>query len=239
MQKTIEAMSGHYIVCGTTPEARHVVEELSKTERDVVLVAEDSDGLESVSRHVANVLGIVGDPAADQVLERAGVARAAGVVACLASDKDNVIVTLTARRLAPEARIIAASEKAENDPKMRVAGADAVVSPCRIGGLRMASELVRPTVVSFLDKMLRVQSGDDQSLRVEELVVPEQSSRAGQSLRDLDITEATGAVLLAAVKVGEEAFEFSPPSATPVKAGMKLLVMATADMRQKLEALLR
>lgn len=232
MHKTIEAMSGHYIVCGCNPAARHVAEELIRTGRDVVLVASTGEGLEELGSHFDNLPGIVGDPSDDEVLVAAGIERAAGIVASLTSDKDNVIVSLTARRLAPRVRIIASTERPENAPKMRVAGADSVVSPCRIGGLRMASELVRPTVVTFLDKMLRDQEA---SLRVEEVRVPEDAPVVGRTLGSVEVSKVSGALLVAVVPSGGKKFEFNPPPDRTVEAGMTFVIMANAASRERLQ----
>ena len=233
MQKLIQAMSGHFIVCGSTPSAWHVVEELLRTRREVVVVAPSAEGLGAMNEHFDALVFIEGDPSDDENLVFAGVERAAGLVACLESDKDNVIVSLTARRLSEKVRIIAATELPKNEAKMRAAGANAVVSPYKIGGLRIASELVRPTVVSFLDKMLR---DEQQSLRMEEVPVPE-AVPPGQTLAGLEIARSTGALVLAVVPAGETRFEFNPPPTREIEPGMTLIVMTTAEGRAKLDAL--
>jgi voltage-gated potassium channel len=231
MQNKIEAMSGHHIVCGGTPSALHVAGELLRTERTVVVVAPSIEEAEEALRQLGDVAIVVGDPSDDEILVQAGIERAAGVVACLGSDKDNVIVSLTARRLAPSVRIVGSAEEPQNEAKMRTAGANAVVSPSRIGGLRMASELVRPTVVSFLDTMLRDQ---EQSLRVEEVVIPS-SIAAGRTVGGLGVEEISGALLLAVVPAGGGRFEFNPPPDRKAEPGMKLVVMVSAGGREALE----
>lgn len=234
MQKLIDDMSDHFIVCGSTPSAWHVVEELVRTQREVVVAAPSSEDLEALAAHFESLVIIEGDPSDDDILGEAGIERAAGLVACLESDKDNVIVSLTARRLSPRLRIIAATELPKNEAKMRAAGANGVVSPYRIGGLRIASELVRPTVVSFLDKMLRDKRV---SLRVEEVRVPTDGP-TGRTLESLDVAGTTGALVLAVLPAGETRFEFNPPPERQVEPGMTLVVMTTAEGRAKLEALL-
>ena len=165
----------------------------------------------------------------------AKIQNAAGLVACMESDKDNVLVVLTARRLARGLRIVAAVEKMDVDPKLRAAGADAVVCASQISGLRMASELVRPKVVSFLDQMLRDKRS---SLRVEEISVPH--IRSGTiPLSSGKIDELVGVVLLAVQRHGSGQFEFDPPPNTPLESGMSLIVMADADGRAQVEQQLR
>ena len=235
MLKRVAQMTNHHVVCGDTPSAAYVASELVRTGRDVVLagVAEDSTIL---NRSELSGLPIVsGDPSDDAVLMSAKVQSAAGLVACMESDKDNVLVVLTARRLARGLRIVAASERMSVEPKLRAAGADAVVCASQIGGLRMASELVRPKVVSFLDQMLRDKRS---SLRVEEISVPQFSSGAA-SLSSGKIDEVVGAVLLAVQRSGNDQFEFDPPPDTQLEPGMALIVMADTEGRAKIEEKLK
>lgn len=231
MQNKIAAMKDHYIVCGGTPSALHVASELMRTERPVVLVAPSTEEAELAVHQFGDLAMVVGDPSDDEVLLQAGIERASGVVTCVGSDKDNVIVSLTARRLAPSIRIVGSAEQPQNEAKMRTAGANAVVSPSRIGGLRMASELVRPTVVTFLDTMLRDKS---QSLRVEEVTIPD-GFAPDRTVASLGVEEIASALLLAVVPVGGGAFEFNPPPERKAEPGMRLVVMVSAGGREALE----
>ena len=112
------------------------------------------------------------------MLLAAGVERAAGIVACTDNDKENVVITLSARQLNPTIRIVSRITDIDSEDKIRRVGADAVVSPTYIGGLRLASELIRPTVVNFLDVMLRDR---DANLRIDEITIPESSPACGQA----------------------------------------------------------
>lgn len=229
MERKIAEMSGHYVVCGDGTVSAYVTEELAASGRDVVYVAGTESALAMVQ---ADVPGFSGDPADDQNLRDAGIERAAGVVACMDSDKDNILVVLTARRMAPNARIIASTERNETEAKLRAVGADAIVSPTRIGGLRMASELVRPTVVSFLDHMLRDKQAN---LRVEELKVGD-TVPTGATLANLHIEDIPGAVLLAVRRGDSDAFEFKPPVATLLTPGLILVLMVDSGGRERLDA---
>ena len=226
MQKRIADMRDHYIVCGDSATSWHVAEELVHTQRDVVLIAPSDHEMEAARRHVGDVPGLIGDPSSDGVLTEAGIGAAAGIVFGMESDKDNVIGALTARRLAPTVRIVGATEEIEAEAKLRSVGADAVVSPARIGGLRMASELVRPTVVTFLDRMLRQKGG---SLRVEEINVPEDATPGDRTLHDMRIDEMDGVLLVALRQAGTGDFEFKPDPTTRIMPGMTLVVMTDAD----------
>jgi voltage-gated potassium channel len=226
MQKRIGDMVDHYIVCGDTATSWHVAEELVKTQRDVVVIAPTDEAIEDAHRRLGDIPTLQGDPSNDDLLAAAGVSRAAGIVFSMESDKDNVIGALTARRLAPAVRIVSAAEELEAEAKLRSVGADAVVSPARIGGLRMASELVRPTVVTFLDKMLRQKGG---TLRVEEINVPDDAAVGDRSIHDMRIDDMAGVLLVAIRLPGTGEFEFKPDPDTKILAGMTLVVMTDAD----------
>jgi voltage-gated potassium channel len=166
-------------------------------------------------------MSLEGDATQDRTLERAGIHRAAGLVAALPSDKDNLYVVLTARTLNPSLRIIAKADEEEAREKMARAGADSVVCPASIGGLRMASEMARPTVVSFLDAMLR---GKEAALRVEEVTLPEASPLAGRSIAENQIAQKTGLLVVALRRPGED-FQFNPPASVRLGAGDTLIVI--------------
>jgi voltage-gated potassium channel len=172
MKKEIEKLENHYIVCGAGKTGYHIIEELKKLKYKIVVVDLSPQSIE-------DVLWIQKDATRDETLLEAGIKKARGLATALSSDKENLFVVLTARNLNPSLRIVTKCQDVENELKMKMAGADAVVSPNRIGGLRIASQLVLPTVVSFLDKMLYVE---EKTLRVEEAKVNKGSSYVGKKL---------------------------------------------------------
>ncbi len=234
MEKSIAAMKDHFIVTGGTSAGNHVVEELVKTGRSVVLVV--SEEMEIGHGDAGRVPFVVGDSTDDTALIDAGIERAAGFVACMENEKDNVLAVLTARRLAPETRIVATTERVETEAKLRTAGVDVVVSPSRIGGLRLASEMVRPKVVSFLDSMLRDK---ELTLRVEEVTVQPGTSMVGQTLASLNIGDIEGAVLMALRPPDSTSYRFKPSPSTTLEAGMTLIVMTDLQGRSRLERLMQ
>ena len=165
MRKMIEAMKGHVVVAGIGSTGRYVIEELFAIARPFVAVDRNEARLREISEEACggDMLYVVGDATEDHSLVAAGVARAAGVVAALTHDADNLYVTLSTRALNAKARSVSKAQNPEAENKMRLAGANAVVSPNTIGGRRMASELVRPGVVEFLAQIHRA----DHSLRME------------------------------------------------------------------------
>lgn len=234
MLKLIDRLVGHMVVCGDSETMWHVTEELVRTGRDTVLVVPTESLREDAMTRFEDVGVIVGDLASDQVLREAGLERASGAVVCMEDEKDTVIGVLTARQLAREIRVVAASEREETRSKLAAAGADAVVSPSHIGGLRMASELVRPKVVSFLDTMLR----DGRNLRVEEIKVPLSAHSAEQTVGSLQLERQDGVLLLALLDPDSGDYTFKPAPGTPVKPGSVLIVMADVEGRRALERLI-
>ena len=137
---------------------------------------------------------------------------------------------------APQARIVAATERVATEGKLLTAGVDAVVSPSRIGGLRMASEMVRPKVVSFLDNMLRDQ---ENGLRVEEVTVQAGTSAVGKTLESLGVGDMEGTLLVALRSTASGRYQFKPPPTTTLESGMTLVVMTDVAGRSRLEKLLQ
>jgi voltage-gated potassium channel len=188
MQRRIDELTGHYIVCGLGDTGRHAVAELRKTNTPFVAVDLSEEHIRKLKElhpdALQDMLYVAGDATEEEVLEKAGLDRARGLIAALPLDKDNLVVTVIVRQRFPQMRIVARSAEPKFTDRMLRAGANSVVSPSQIGGLRMASELIRPHVVGFLDLMLKEQS---QTLRVEEIEVRPSSAWAGKVLHDLNL----------------------------------------------------
>jgi voltage-gated potassium channel len=235
MRKKIEALSGHIVVAGSGSTGKHVIEELIATKTPFVVIDRNQEHLHRISEQMmgGDMLFVHGDATEDHVLLLAGIERSAGIVAALTHDKDNLFVTLSARSLNAQARIVSKVTEDEAAPKMLKAGATAVVSPTQIGGRRMASELIRPEVNEFLDQMLRDK---DKSLRLEEVTVPKSSPYVGHALRDAPIRRETN-LLVIAVRQPTREFVYNPEPDFVLEAGMTLVVMGAADGVKKLRTL--
>jgi voltage-gated potassium channel len=190
MQKRISELKHHYVVCGLGATGRHAIEELQKTGTPFVVVEIKEEVFTRLREHESGrykeLLCIVGDATDDDVLEEANIGHAKGLIAALGNDKDNLVVTVMVRQRNPHVRIVARCSDPRFAEKLTKAGANSTVSPNTIGGLRMASEVLRPHVVGFLDMMLKQQG---QTLRVEEIEVGEQSPWAGKALGELNLRE--------------------------------------------------
>lgn len=225
MHKQIGETKEHIIVCGDRIVAAHVIDELRRVQRAVVSIVPPGCALHPLQTE-GELLQVEGDPADEDVLKEAGIMRAAGLVSAMESDRENVLVTLTARQTNPIMRIVAMLVEAKNDAKLRRAGADAVVNTSMIGGLRIASEMIRPSVVTFLDSMLRDR---DKNLRIEEITVGPGSPAIGRKVGDLQINQTPGLLLLALVAPGGRERNFKPADHLVVEQGSVLLVMGSPD----------
>jgi voltage-gated potassium channel len=235
MRKKIIELKGHFVVAGAGSTGRHVIDELVATERPFVVIERNREHADRISQELmnGNMLVVHGDATNDHTLLQAGVERAAGVVAALTLDKDNLFVTLSARSLNPTARIVAKVVEEEAEQKMRKAGANRVVSPAMIGGRRMASELVRPEVTEFLDQMLRDK---DKTLRMEEVVVQRGSALVDMPLKDSRIRKETQALVIAIREKGGK-FAYNPDPGVVMREGSTLVALGENENIRKLRAL--
>lgn len=239
MQKRISELKNHYIVCGLGDTGRHAIEELQKTGTPYVVVESHEDNVSRAREHqskmFSELLYILGDATDDQVLEEAGASRAKGLIAALAVDKDNLVITVMVRQKNPKIRIVARCTDLKYADKMMKAGANATVSPNMIGGMRMASEVLRPHVVGFLDMMVKDQS---HTLRIEEIELGKSSSWIGKSLGELNLRQSFN-VLPMAVRPSSEkpgAYTVNPPDRYSLEGGSVLIVMGdVSDIRRARE----
>ena len=241
MDKAIAQLTGHYIVCGFGITSAHIVRELLATGRQVVVVEREPENLralqsrqtlsERLGEEVADsrVHYLAGDAASDHMLTEAGIQRAAGLFCALASDRDNLFVVLTARGLNEHIRLVSKCEDDESEPKLRRAGADGIVSAKRIGGIRMASEMVRPSVVSFLDQMLR----DPRGYRFEEIELRAGSPQLGRAFRSSPAGAQSEVQLITAAAAGEP-FRYNPPTDLPLTAGQRLVFLGPSEQVSQL-----
>jgi voltage-gated potassium channel len=233
LKKRIKRMKDHVIVCGTGSTGRHIVEELIKTLQPVVAIDRNLEALKEIAdaNPKAAYSYIVGDATDDDQLTAAGLGAARGVVAALSSDKDNLYVVVSARQINPQIRIIARCAELGHVEKIKRAGADGVVSPNFIGGMRMASEMMRPAVVKFLDEMLR----DQRAMRIEEITIGAGSGLDGKTLLDANVRERFGMSVLA-VRGSGAGWSYNPDLMTKLGAGMVLVVLGSAQQVKELQA---
>ncbi len=231
MDKQIDKLKDHFIVCGAGLVGYHVIAELISTEMDSVVVEIDGGHLEKIRSEFPEQLVVEGNATEEKVLLKAGIERAKGLFAVTEDDNQNLVISLTARHLNSGLKIVSRCIELEHVEKMKKAGADSVISPNFIGALRMATEMVKPTVVSFLDTMLRDQ---EKNLRVEEYTVPE--AMHGKAISDLPLQDCKY-ILLMAIKSDKE-WVYAPGMDYTLDGGDTLIFMATPQERRELGRLL-
>jgi len=231
LKKRMKRMKDHVIVCGAGSTGRNVIEELLKTKRPVIAVDVNEELLKDLGeKHPgAEYAWVVGDATDDEVMSQLNIKEARGMVAALSSDKDNLYLTVSARQDNPKLRIIARCAEMSHVEKLKKAGADSVVSPNFIGGMRLVSEMVRPSVVRFLDEMLRDTRA---TMRIEEVTLG--NSALGDSLRDAKIHNQYGMLVLAIRARDDSAWTYNPTAEAKLALGTTLVVLGTADQVAKL-----
>jgi voltage-gated potassium channel len=224
MENNINSLSGHYIVCGGGETGFPLAVELVTSKANVVLIEQDNGVIER-ARQVRGLYHVHGDATDDKNLIAAGIERATGITICLPSDNDNLYITMTARMLNSTARIISRMTNSRLKPKLLKAGATSVVSPNAIGALRMASEMLRPAAVEFLDNLLRSERGE---LRIHQVTVSRGSPLAGKPIIESGLRDQFNLLLLG-VRHGDGEFEYRPPSSFVMEAGMTLIVLGDIE----------
>ena len=218
MQKQIDRLSDHVVLCGYGQVGRAIHRELALADREVVVV--DRRELdEEALRHA-----VIGEATDDDMLVAAGLQRASTLVLALDSDVDNLYIALTARSMRPSLFIVARSNSSSAEPKLRQAGVDRVVNTHEIGGSRMAALVLQPDVVEFLGVVMHAE---ELSVRLAETPVTAHGPFAGQALAACEIDESTGATVLAVRRDGS--FVTSPPDDFVLAADDVLIALGTRD----------
>ena len=242
MQRRISELKDHFIVCGLGDTGRFAVDELQKTGTPFVVIEANPEVIKKFREHhgseADNFLVLAGDATDEEVMDQAGIDRARGLIAALPHDKDNLVIIVMARQRSDELRIVARYTEPKFADRMTKAGANATVSPNRIGGLRLASEALRPHVVGFLDIMLREQS---RTLRIEDVEILAGSPWIGQTLGDLKMHQRYNLLVMAVKNIlGDNKFIANPTDNLRATAGTVIIVMGDVNdirrARQESEA---
>ena len=231
MERAIRRLRDHYIICGGGRFGREVAAEFSRSDAPYVVV--DLAPEECELAGFKDAVFVQGDAGNDEALQAARVDSARGLVSALPADDANLFVVLTARQLNPKLTIITQATRPRSIDKLRLAGADRVVSPYRLAGHSMASALLRPAVVNFIDVAQRERTG----LRLEEVRVPEHSRLIGKSIRDAAVSDHTGATVMAMQQSDGEWVNMSDSAAlvnTPLQARNVLIAVGTDQQLRSL-----
>jgi voltage-gated potassium channel len=233
VRKRISRMEKHIIVCGAGSTGRHIIGELIATKTPLVAIDLDRAALEEIAEHhpKADFSYLVGDATDDEVLQQANLSSAGGLVSALPNDKDNLYLVVTARQTSSKLRIVARCIDVDVMDKLRRAGADSVVSPNFIGGMRMVSEMLRPVVVKFLDEMLRDKTSP---MRIDEVTIPSGSPVAGTSLGAADLRKHSVVSVLAMRPQVDAGYVYNPGPEVVLTEGMVLVVLGSVTEVGKL-----
>jgi voltage-gated potassium channel len=228
MERTIEGLHGHVILCGWGRVGQAIARHVGSSAKDVLVIDTSAERLATVRG-----LFVRGDATDEDVLRAAGIERARALVTALNGDADNLYVTLTARSMRPDLFIVARTASESAVPKLLQAGANRVVNPQDLGGARMAALATQPHVAEFLDVVMHDGSLE---FRLEEVAVPPGSPVAGETLRSARVHARTGALVLALRHSGEE-IRTNPAPETRVDGGDVLVVIGNASQIEALRAL--
>ncbi|MCB0263532.1 MAG: NAD-binding protein [Calditrichaeota bacterium] len=228
VNKQVSKLRNHYIVCGYGRLGRPICAELIGTHSEFVVIEKNEDRIKQISD--ANMLYVHGDATNDDVLIQAGIKNARGLIAVLASDADNVYVTLSARELNNHIFIVTRAIGEEAEKKLIRAGANRIVKPYEIGALRMAHLLVRPGVVDFMDIVAR-KSGVD--LALEEIMVRHGSELNGITLADSTLRQRLNIIIVAIYRTESE-FIYNPKSSETIREGDRLIAIGEWENLQQL-----
>jgi voltage-gated potassium channel len=222
MERVIDRLSDHYIVCGYGRMGVQIGRELTRRALAFVVIERDPQVLEMLRQH--SVLHVAGDATSDHILLAAGVTQARGLATALTGDADNALVVISAKGLNPRLQVVARASSQETEGKLLRAGADRVVTPYTIGGQRMALGLLQPAVSEFLSSVV---FDAEKHTELGEFEVREHSELVGKTLRDSRLRERWGAIVVA-IKPYGGAFVLSPSAGTVLHRGDRLILVASA-----------
>lgn len=231
MENKIRQLGEHFVLAGLGHTGRVILEEFEKTKRPLVIIERNTEmaaELEAEGRLVVN-----GDALHDEILERAGIRKARGLFCTLGNDQDNIVLSLAAKEFNPAVRVVSELHEPRHRDRFLRCGADAVVSSPHIGGLRLASEMVRPITVSFLDSMIRDRS---YTYRFEEVALVEASRLTGRPLGQLEVSGGRAPAVVAIKEKKSGRYSINPPPEQTLEAGDVLVVLGSTDEIARLKA---
>jgi voltage-gated potassium channel len=226
----LESLQDHFIVCGCGRIGSIIVDEFQRQQVPHVIIEREPARLRALldSGHLA----IEGDASSEEVLTRAGISRARGLIAAVSTDAENVYAILSARLMNPALYIIGRAESDESERKLKQAGADRVMSPYQLGGLHMAQLALRPAVVEFVQL---ATSSEFMELSMEQIQVTADGPLAGATIIGANLRQAFGVIVIG-IRRAVGKMEFAPPPDARMEAGDHLVVLGPNERLAALAA---
>ncbi len=230
MERQLQKMESHYIICGYGRVGSQVCEEFAARRVPFVVVEYDEKNIEELLK--TEYVYIQGNATNDEILKSAGIEKAKGLVSTLASEADNVYLALSARHLNPYLTITCRADSAAAEKKIYRAGANRVISPYIIGGLRMALATLRPNVVDFLQV---AASGPEGNFRIEELAIKGNSPITNKQLKELDFGAKMGITVLG-IRKPDKTMIRNPSAETIIEVGDIIILLGEATKLETLDS---
>ena len=227
LEKKIKELKDHYIICGYGRMGKIICRELKNKDVEFVIVEKEP----SVLKGNEAVLILQGDATKDETLKELGIEKAKGLISVLPSDAENLFVVLSARVLNPKLLIVARAGEEGSEQKLLRAGADKVISPYHIGGLRIAHTVLKPAVVDFIEFATKTGNLD---LQMEEIKIQEGSGLIGQTLDECGIGRELG-IIIVAIKQADNEMKFNPTFRSVIKDGDTLIALGEIAKLKMLE----
>ncbi|WGH76841.1 potassium channel protein [Tenacibaculum tangerinum] len=224
VQKRIEQLNGHTIVCGYGRNGKQAISKLESYKKEVVVVEKFESMVKQIEAR--GVLAIEGDATLDETLVRAGIMKAANLITALPSDADNLFVVLTAKQLNKNCKVISRASKETSYSKLKIAGADNVIMPDKLGGSHMASLVVTPDVIEFVD---RLTIEGETTANLEEVVINDLPERyIDKTILDLDLRRRTGCTVIG-YRTPNKDYIINPEASVKLEAGGNLIVLGRPE----------
>ena len=232
VQKKIEKLNGHIIVCGYGRNGKQAILKLKNYKKEVVVIEKDKDIISFLDTE--GILNIEGDATIDDVLLQAGINKASNLITALPSDADNLFVVLTANQLNKKCKIISRASNESSFKKLKIAGADNIIMPDKLGGAHMASLVVTPDVIEFVD---RLTIEGETTANLEEVYVNDLPEiYLEKTILDLDLRKKTGCTVIG-YKTSEGNYIINPEASVQLMADSSLIVLGRPEQILKLRDL--
>jgi voltage-gated potassium channel len=231
MARNLDVVRDHYIVCGYGRSGRQICDSLMENKFSFVVIENDREKIDKIIE--MNYLFVHGDASNDDILIKAGVERAKGLVSVVRTDAENVFTTLSAKGINPGLFIVARAIEEDTEAKLRKAGANRVVKPYELSTARMINLLLRPGIIDFIDNVAR---HGKHAISMEEIIVAPESRLTGKTLMESEIRQDLN-IIVVGINRGEGDFIYNPVSSSLIEANDKLIAIGEESNLQKLAEL--